>query len=214
MATYSDNFDRANEGVLASPWAAAGEANPMELSSQHVIVPNYGQDCGSRLTGTSFTGDQGASCKVTVAGTTAGSGFGVFIRHVDSTTRTGYRIVASKAASANVEIGRFVNGSFTSLATITTTWVDGDLLAVEVTGPTNNAVIVVKQNGNQIGTTTDTANTVPASKILGLAYSETATSGFVDDFDAYDVTTAVWPPEGSEDAPQKLRVVRSGVTFS
>lgn len=191
MALVFDSFDRANETPLAAPWATgSGDPAGFNITSNVAAPTSLASDACSVYNGAgspTWADNQGASVKVTMAGTNAGSGWGVCLRHAPA-ARTQYRIILNKLGSNNVEIGRFAPG-FTSLTTLTTAWVDGDLLAAEVTGPAAAAVIRVFRNGVDIGGFTD--NSTLLSGAPGISHSSTTTSGSLNDWTGYDIGGSV-----------------------
>lgn len=181
MAYVSDNFNRANENPLASPWSDFGaSAVDFKLVSNSVTPTSLiSDDAQMSLTSITWPNDQYCQVKVTVTGTSAGAGGGLAVRCAAG-AKTFYRVVVNKAASANVEVAKFVAGAFTSLGTRTTTWVDGDTLQMRIVGTS----IYVYQNGIQLGALiTDSALT---SGNAGISYSSTVTTMTLDDFEGGD----------------------------
>ena len=130
---------------------------------------------------------------MTESGGGAGSGMGVLVRADGS--RNFFRAVASHAAADNVEFGVRTGGAFTPLGTRTTTWVDGDVLRIEVSGTSPNIIVKVFQNGSQLGADA-TGATGPDSGDPGIAYSSTSTSAVVDVWEGGDLGAAAtaWGP--------------------
>ena len=112
---------------------------------------------------------------------------GVLVRADGS--RNFFRAVASHAAADNVEVGVRTGGAFTPLGTRTTTWVDGDVLRLEVSGTSPNITVKVFQNGSQLGADI-TGATGPDSGDPGIAYSSTSTSAVVDVWEGGDLGAA------------------------
>jgi hypothetical protein len=178
--TVADDFNRANAG-LGSNWEWVYTAH--NISSNAVIPGGYGSDAFERYVG-SFAPDQFAEVTVTSlsAAGSAQSGSGVILRCGpgngvlgDGTIRSAYRIVVNGRATGNLNIGKFVAGTFTELLSTTITFVNGDRLRAEIRGST----ITVFANGLQVAQTTDASLT---SGNPGIGYSSTATGQIVDDF--------------------------------
>ena len=186
----SDAFNRADETPLASPWTQTfNTTRQFLLSANTAIAEGVNLDCWMFMTGVTWPADQYAQGKVTVAGTSAGTGRGVLVRAQNITTaKTYYRVVVSKAVSNNVELVQFVAGAWSVLAQRTTTWVDGDVLRLEVTGSGATVTLKIFQNGSQLGAdvSDSSADRITAAGNAGLGGSSTFTSGNVDDWEAGD----------------------------
>lgn len=178
IALATDDFDRADNTDIGVNWTSITSANGLQIVSNAVTFNALG-DVEEIYNAVTWPDNQYSQVKVTVTGTNALTGFGIVLRHTGTllTNRTSYRIVVNKAASANVSIAKHINGSITSLASITTTWVDGDTLKAAV----SRSTLKVFQQGTQIG------NNVYDSSITsgqaGISYSEAITSGTLDDWE-------------------------------
>jgi len=193
MAVVTDNFNRIPEDPLAAPWANNGVDQWMILTGSHAEPQSFAADAEAHYTGSGMGADQYVQAAVTVAGTNAGSGLGVAGRGA-AAAATYYRLVVNKAASNNVELARIVTGTFGLLANRTTTWVDGQVLRLEVTGVGATVTLKIFQNGAQLGADildTDATRIVAAGS-PGLAHSSTTTSGSLDTFEAGDLVSG--PP--------------------
>ena len=183
----SDNFTRANETPLASPWlvaSASGANTEFNLVSGFRCEPELlSHDCQMFYSGVAWTTNQYSQCAVNVVGTTLGSGFGVLVRaNTVSPNETFYRVVVSHNATM-IDVAKIVAGSYSSLATRTGTWVDNDVLRVECTG-TSTTTIKVFQNGVQLGADITDASSPLQAGSPGICYSSTASAGFVDAWSA------------------------------
>jgi hypothetical protein len=169
----SDDFNRANETPLASPWLIVGTVTATaNLSTNTVVANNGGLDFGYYYSSVTWPDNQYSEAAITVTGTTAGTGYGVLARgDVNGGALTYYRAVVSKAASNNVDLSKFVGGTKTAIGSRTTTWVDGDVFRIEVTGST----ISLKQNGTILGATFSDSGI--ATGRAGIIYSSQVTSG-------------------------------------
>lgn len=189
---FTDNFTRANEAPLASPWIALSSGT-FSLSSNTIIPGSLGSDTNAVYTGRTFPNNQFAEAKVLVTGLGGGgSGGGVIVRgSLVAGTNTCYRFaIDHKVAGTNAEIGRFNAGAFTSLKLFDAgSWADGDRFALSVITVGSNAELRAYRNGIQIGgEVTDTSPL--ASGAPGLAYSSVETACTLDDFFAGDMEDA------------------------
>lgn len=199
-----DDFNRANTTGpdLGPNWTNMGggsfSTNGYQIVSSHAEPTTLTSDKMELYTGPgSFPNDQYAEAACTVTGTLAGSGPGVVVRGGDLPSNgSGYRLCVCKAASNNIELIRINAGStFTSLALRTTTWIDGDVLRLEVQGST----LRIFQNAVQLGAAVDDGSPL-TSGLPGIAYSTTATVAAVDDWEggslAAEVTATGYPHRG------------------
>lgn len=183
IAFKFDNFNRANENPMPN-WLSTG--NNFVVVSNAAAPSTLGSDCMSVYDGgITWPVDQYCQAKITVTGTLGGGrGPGVIVRG-DASVNTNYRAVVDHAASNNVEVQRIVAGVYTQLATRTTTWVDGDVLRLEVTGTGASRVLKVFRNGTQLGANiADASGGIDAANRPGLGYSSSETSASIDDWEA------------------------------
>ena len=152
------------------PWNLAGNvAVPSSTSASTGMVYDTG----------TFSDNQYAQAKVSVSGTTAGTGVGVLVRS-NSASIDFYGARVNKAVADNLVIMKRTSGAQTELASFTVTWVDGDVLRLDV----NDTTLTVKQNGATIGSTTDSDI---ASGRPGLTSDDPITSGAADDWEGGDL---------------------------
>jgi len=187
----SDDFNRADTtgpdlGANWTPISVGGFGAAGFQISSNVVVPatSLSSDRMTYYSGIVFGPDHFSECAVTVTGTSGGSGLGPTVRSIADGSC--YRVVVNKAVSNNVQLGRFVAGSFTTLDTVTSAWVDGDVLRLEVVG---NRLRYFR-NGTQLSI--DEIDPTPlAGGAPGISYSSTVTSGSVDNWNGGDFPTAL-----------------------
>jgi len=186
----SDNFNRANEAPLALPWTLIRTASGFNLTSNVVVCNLLTQSNEWRYTRRNFPADQYVQAAISVTSATSPSGYGVVARAASvADDRTMYRLVASKAAANNVVLDRLNAAVSTSLATRTVTWVDGDVLRLEITGQ-GTATLKIFQNGVQLGA--DVSDVAPlAEGQCGICLAATVTGGSIDNWEAGDFSGAV-----------------------
>ena len=192
----TDDFNRANTTGpdLGANWTNVGA--PFFADNGYQIVSNtaqpttFGSDKLEYYSGASFPANQYSQAKVTVTGTTGGTGLGVSVR--SSSAGTCYRVVVSKAVANNVVVGRVIAGVFATIDAFTATWVDGDVLKLEAQGTR----LRVFQNGVQLDI--DFFDTNIASGQPGIAYSSTTTAGSLDDWEGGTLSSA------GDDPPQRI----------
>lgn len=182
----TDNFNRANSGTLGGQFTETTH----DIGTGFDIVSNTAQGPGSPSNDdysaydsvVSWPNNQYSQAKCTVTGTVGGgAGIGVMLRHaLSASTKTMYRIVIDHAASNNVEVAKFIGGTYTALGQRTTAFTNGDTLYAEVQGST----IVVKLNGSALGASF--SDSAIASGAPGIAYSSTETSSSLDDWEGGD----------------------------
>lgn len=168
MATYSDDFNRANETPLnTSTWGQSGTGS-FNLASNQVSHPTDGSDNEVYYVAATASGDQFSQGTIT---TVAGgeTGVGVLCRHIGTSTRTFIRAVAD---STTTTVRSFSNGADTLIGTRSQTFNNGDVLRLEVTGTSPNITVKVFRNGTQMGADF-TGVTGPNTGKPGLCYSST-----------------------------------------
>ena len=185
----TDNFNRANETPLASPWGSNTVDPEFKLVSNAAQPDNVFQDCSSRHTTAGLSADQYAQAKVSMTtGGDAGAGPGVTVRAA-SNAKTYYRLACQKTSPA-VELSRFNAGTYTFLATRTVTWSDGDTFRVEVSGTGSTVTLKIFRNGSQLGAdiSDSDGNRITAAGSPGIAFSSgSVVTASVDDFEAGDL---------------------------
>jgi hypothetical protein len=192
----SDNFNRANGGLGANWTTVTGTDAPTITSASLRDPATGGTDAEAFYNAVSFPADQWAQVNTLKAITATSRGVGVLLRNDTGGARTHYRVMAEGpfGTTATVAIQKHVSGSFTSLASTTTTVNQGDTLYGEVQGST----IVAKVNGTQVLSTTDTSITSGAAGVVVFVDTGTTADAIVDDWFAGNFAA---PPAG---APSNL----------
>lgn len=165
MAIFTDNFNRANENPLASPWQSVNAAGSLSGKGLKVdanqLVGNSGTNA-SILTGLEFLDDQ--SAKVTIAATDTFCPAGVIVR--GDVNGNGYLLYYNKNGD-DVRLGTLVNGTFTNLKFFGDVgFVEGSSLGLSVSGNTLTAFI----NGVQLGTPYEDTSYTYTSGVTGVWY--------------------------------------------
>lgn len=198
MTTISDDFNRADESTLASPWinlATEGGGGVFKLVTNRVVPfsEDWDSEAGWDAAVNAIGADQFSEAAIYTTNTTGGAaGLGTLLRsnNVPNTGRNLYRIVADHASSGNVDIAKRIGGTYSLISSKTSSaWTDGDTIRTEIDGST----ITVKITGNLVGTTTDTSI---ASGQPGIAYSSKAVNAAIDNWSGGDLESST---------PQKLR---------
>jgi hypothetical protein len=178
----TDNFNRADNASLGANWTICTgtnlNASGFQIVSLHVEPASSAVDSMEVWSAVAFPNDQYAQAACTVTGTTGGTGPGVFVRGTAGNNPPCYRATVCKAASNNVEIIQQVGTTYTNIGFRTTTWVDGDILRLQVSGTT----IRVYQNGVQLGA--DITDAVLTTGSAGIIYSSTASGSQIDNWEA------------------------------
>ena len=172
--TVTDDFNRANSGDLSANWTPVVDQLQIVSNSAQ---PFSGSDATERYSAVTWTANQSSEAKITCAATTdAGAGLGVGVRY-SAADNTGYRLVIN--GDGEWELGRMSAGSFTFIASGTTTYSAGAVLKLSIIGTT----LTSTYNGVQIDTRTDAniATGSPAS-----VYSSSIASGNIDDWTGRD----------------------------
>lgn len=143
MAT--DDFNRADENPLASPWANGGLADQLKLVGNEVVGASAtSKNQSSYYTGT-FDGAQFSQLTVTTLG--SGTDLGPMVRCDPS--GDGYCFLGN---SSTEQLCKFTNGTYSIISTISMpNLVVSDVMYIEADGTT----IVCKVNGSQVLSTTD-----------------------------------------------------------
>lgn len=186
-----DDFNRGDSASMGANWTTCTgtnlNANGFKILSGAAVPESNTVDSMEIWNADSFSADQYAECACTVTGTNAGTGPGPFVRGTSGVNPPCYRATVMKAASNNVEVLRQVGTTYTTIEFRTTTWVDGDILRLEVQGST----LRVYQNGVQLGA--DMSDGALASGNPGIIYSSTTTSSSLDNWQAGNLVTGPAP---------------------
>ena len=179
----SDNFNRSDNADLGANWDVVTGEDSFKIVSNQVVPNIVSNDAGESNNSVTWPNDQYSKVKCTETSTSANIGPGVLIRAAVG-ARTYYRTVISSAGSANVEIAKFVAGTYTQLATRTSALISGDLLYIEARANT----LLVKKNGVALGATiSDSAITAGRP---GISYSSQGTAPSVDDWEGGNLLLA------------------------
>lgn len=158
----SDTFVRANESPLnPANWYSVSGTTGFRIISNEGLPTNSGGLALSVYAGASgsFNPDQYAECSLTVLANN--SQFAGPVVRCQTNIRTCYwaRITGPIGGSSVLDIMEVTNGVQVSLLTISLSTASGDVIRLEVVGPT----LTVKQNGVVVASTTDStiANGLP-----------------------------------------------------
>jgi hypothetical protein len=89
MSTISDNFNRANEAPLAGNWSLITSHAAWNLTTNQIVPSGVGGlDLGAWYSGASWGPDQSSKAKLTVVGTSAGTGPGLCVRCASGRSRS------------------------------------------------------------------------------------------------------------------------------
>jgi len=172
----TDNFTRANNADLGTAWDEnTGESEPggFDIAGNTALPSNGGSDSSETNNSVTWPNDQYS--QVTLTNPTAdgaGSGSGPTCRAATGATKTYYRVVGN---ASGYDFGRKVAGTYTSLNSGTgTTFAAGNTLYLEVKTNGANADWILKKNGTQFASGTDTSPI--ASGRAGIAHSSTSTT--------------------------------------
>jgi hypothetical protein len=192
-ALATDDFNRADNNSLGANWTivtAGWDATGFAIASNAAAPQALTGDDLEIYTGATFPNDQYAQVKVSVTGTTSGTGVGVALRA--ATDGSCYSVCVSKRSGGEIVIARRLanNSAYTPLANPSAAWVDGDTLKATIVGN----VITVYKNGTQVEVpVTDSSGSALTTGTPGIVHSTTITSGSVDDFEAGSLSTLVGP---------------------
>jgi hypothetical protein len=172
----SDNFTRANSADLGTSWdECTGEGDPggFNISSNTAISQSLVSDTSETNNAATWPNDQYSEATFNAtAADGVGVGSGVTCRAATGATVTYYRLVGN---ASGYELGRKVNGAFTLLSNGSgTTFAAGDKIRLEVRTNGANCDWILKKNGTQFASGTDTSPI--ASGRAGIGYSSTSSS--------------------------------------
>ena len=184
----SDPFTGTGAGLGAN-WTQQTGIQAMDRSADTAIPNNLAADCGANYSAITWPDDQYSQAEISVTGTGNQTGIGIAVRMSDS-ARTFYWMVVCKAASNNVTITRFNAGTPSLLEQRTTTWVDGDIGKIQVSGQATNITIKVFQNGSQLGADiSDTSASGLNAGRAGVAYSSTTTAASLNNWEGGSIVS-------------------------
>jgi len=178
----SDDFNRANESPLASPWVSTGFLVDCDLISNAVSYPVMDNNNKAMLRGGITWPDDQYSKAALNCVSTGGvrQGPALYVRYVGGGVDTCYRFSTDHAASTNCNVSRFITGNRTTIVDFTQAWSDGDIWELRVSGPASAARLQTFLNGVQKSDTTDNSSLVSGSPGIGVSGNSTITSWSVD----------------------------------
>lgn len=194
MPIVNDNFNRANETPLASPWnnnVVVGRT--YNLVSNTARTSDFTLDAVAAYTGITWPDDQVCYGDMTCNSTAGGTGPGLALRCAVNNTSHCYNLWVDHAATNNVRIRRFYGVGGGDVALFTQAWTDGDRWGFRVTGPGSAARLQVYHLGNLVQDVTDS----PAVERLdsgspGISFSSVVTSCSVDNWTGGDTLDLAW----------------------
>ena len=173
--TVTDNFNRSNSNPIGGNWTTIPNNVAMKIVSNTIQPGDVAQDSAAFYNAASFDSNQYSQIKITTSGTGASAGMGVDVRVAGDGSL--YRLVATHAASNNVELRRFNCCSSAQIWQRTQAFTDGDTLRLEAQGTHLRAYL----NGTQIGSEVIDTNIATGSPAV--AFSSTLTSASGDDWE-------------------------------
>ena len=179
-----DVFQRADENPIAGNWVTAG---PSSTGMQIIGNALWGgggpsEPSVSLFEGTPFDDDQWVQWRVgTTNSSTDDTGMGCVLRGSTAGGFTGY--VALVNANNKLSIGKYVSGTYTSIAVISTTVGNGDIVRLQVIGSTLRAYVGDGVSDAQVGS--DMVDTSIASGYPG-AIRKNSSGNNMHDFTAGD----------------------------
>lgn len=161
MAIFTDDFNRANENPLASPWQSVNASGSLSGNGLKVdanqLVGNSGTNA-SILTGLEFLDDQ--SAKVTISATNTFCPAGVIVR--GDVNGNGYLLYYNRNGD-DVRLGTLTNGTFTNVQFFGDVgFIDGSTLELKAEGNVLRAYIDDVQIGTDVTDNTYTSGVTGA----------------------------------------------------
>ena len=182
----TDNFNRADEAPIGSPWTTGGDTSTYNIVS-NVITPSSLSDDASAFENTvSWPNDQYSQAVITVTGTGGGGqGPGVGTRMAAANY---YRLVADHAATNNIELAKRVAGVYTQLWLRTQSFSNGATIYLESQGATH----IAKLNGTAIGASHSDSSLSTGKP--GVVYSSFTNLANLDNWEGGDFVVASTVP--------------------
>jgi len=141
----TDNFNRANENPIASPWTSYLTAGGIQLLNNIAQGVSTSLNTGSVYGGTGVGSDQWAECVLLDASTAAKRDAGLFVR-----AQAGGYYCWLFYDGAVVWHNQLNFSGQTVIATRAPTWANNDVLRLEITGA-SPSILRCYQNGVQVG---------------------------------------------------------------
>jgi hypothetical protein len=196
----TDDFTRANSSDLGTSWDTVPSELAWQLVSNQAKSPSIDNDGAESYNGVVWPDNQWSQGTAAVSATvwSAGDGVGLALR-CSVSVKSYYRLVVNTNGSNNVEYGKKVNGTHSTLVTRTAAFANGNTLYFEVQGTS----LLAKIGGVAVGTpVTDSALSTGR---VGLAYSgETnagTNSGTIDDWSGGDFLFPAGVPQSASPMP-------------
>jgi len=185
MASFADDFNRADSSTLGSNWTVSTGLSSFQITS-NAARGTSGASLDAVSTGAAtFTADQEASVKYTARGSFDFAGPAV---RIASSAATGYAVYADGVNSSDRRLVRVTGQTRTAIGTAAIVPVAGDVVKLRVVGTT----LTVYVNGSLVDTVTDSTY---ASGQPGMYYLlDNVSATRLDDFIADDVGL---PPSSS-----------------
>ncbi len=192
MATFSDDFNRADSADLGANWTPLAVGTDAQIVSQRVR-PTAGTGVGYELATVSLGNDHFA--RLTIA-TYTGPGvgrIGVMIRVADTNNR--YIVFAHKnAGGLSTDLFKLVAGVYSSLASEgATTWAAGDTIELRASG---TALVVLRNGATLLSTVDGDFSSGSVGLVLDDAVSAADTEA--ESFVAGDTVTTITATGGSQ----------------
>ena len=175
----TDAFD-GTDADLGTAWDVMTSEDAWLRLSGVAQPTNLLNDATESNNSVTWPDDQYSVAPATVDATTAGAGPGVAVRCATG-SRTYYRVVIN--GDGEWELAKLVTGTFTSLASGTTTYSAGAIIRLESQSTTLRAYY----NGSQLGT--DVTDSAIATGRAGVSYSSPAVSASLASWEGGDLGT-------------------------
>jgi hypothetical protein len=170
VAIATDDFNRVDANPIGGNWTTITGQSALKLLSNTITPATIGNDSGARYNTGTWPDDQYCQLQVTTVGTGAQTGIGPMVRCA-SAAYTCYGLYISRAASNNVVLYKRVAATFTSLATRTQAFTDGDTFRIEAVGSTLRIKYMAASATSFTQLGASVTETVVRSGNPGIAYS-------------------------------------------
>lgn len=179
LVSVSDDFNRANATSLGGNWTL--NKGTFGINTNALYPRTASDDCAAFWNAASFAANQFAQGTITAIAADSFA-IGVAVRCNTSAVASFYFAYAYRNVSPNVdvEIGKYVSGTYTSLTT-TTGWVVNDVLRLEISGTT----LTLKRNGSTLTTTSDSSLSSGSPGISG--YGSSSANAKLDNWSGGDL---------------------------
>jgi hypothetical protein len=177
----SDTFDRADTAVdqsehLGANWLTNTAGKFFKILTNEANPIDHANDLAERYSAITWPNDQYSKVTmalVSIAG--LGTGCGPCVRMSTSGTTQTYYLLA--CSTAGWQLQRFKAGVFTSIASSsTTTFANGDIVELQVTGGGSTVTFVKKKNGTIFESGTTDASSPILTGAAGIGHSSSTGS--------------------------------------